>query len=69
VNVRSALQDLQDLVDKGYGDLPLVVVDTRSGEMDEASVSNSPAQTSVNDIAGWCCEVPVGTEYIPVYVG
>jgi hypothetical protein len=69
MKVHEAIVALKKLDEAGYGELPLVVVDTRSGVTDLASIYDKPREVSESDDAGWACDEQPGTQYVPIYVG
>jgi len=69
MKVHEALQNLQKLVDEGWGELNLIAVDTSSGVSHTVSIySGDPASKGEYDNAGELCEYPDGKKYIGVYL-
>ena len=68
MNVKQAHEALQKLIDAGHGDRPLIVCDTRSGDTNEASIYHRVEALTQHD-AGWACDAPTGTLYVPIFIG
>jgi len=69
MKVHEALENLQKLVDAGWGELNLIACDTRSGVSSIVSIhASEPQSKGEYDDAGELCEWPDGKKYIAIYL-
>lgn len=69
MNLHQARAALDKLIEEGFGDCQLVVVDTRSGVSDAVSSFSHQIVDRLSGAAGWECEQKAGTPFVAAFIG
>ena len=67
--VREAYENLKKLVKQGKGDCIIMGIDCRSDDSAEGSIYSTVKKVTGEETAGELCDMDVGTEYVPLYIG
>ena len=72
MTVKKASEILNKLVEQGHGNLPLILIDQRSGSTDELRISSSESEISGDEAMGQIgdlLDLNEGEKYVAGYIG
>jgi len=67
MKVNESFEDMKKLVQSGYGELDMIVVDVRSGDTGSGSIGTIQTITEREEM-GRLCDEKIGYTYAPIYM-